>query len=59
MVELLLKLRHCQPVITEIPLTLRYDRKQGASKLRLVRTITQYLTLLARDRLAPAPYRAL
>ncbi|MDF2747223.1 MAG: gtuS27 [Propionibacteriaceae bacterium] len=59
MVELLLKLRHCRPVITEIPLTLRYDRKQGASKLRLARTIRQYLKLLVRDRLAPAPYRAL
>lgn len=59
MVELLLKLRHCRPVITEVPLTLRYDRKQGPSKLRLGRTVAQYLKLLARDRLAPAPYRAL
>jgi dolichol-phosphate mannosyltransferase len=59
MVELLLKLRHCRPVITEIPLILRYDRKQGASKLRLLRTINQYVKLLVRDRLAPAPYRAL
>ncbi|MDQ3404676.1 MAG: dolichol-phosphate mannosyltransferase, partial [Actinomycetota bacterium] len=59
MVELLLKLRHCEPVITEIPLHLRYDRKQGASKLRLRRTIAQYLKLLVRDRLAPAPYRTL
>jgi dolichol-phosphate mannosyltransferase len=59
MVELLLKLRHCRPVITEVPLTLRYDRKQGASKLRLMPTIAQYLRLLTRDRLAPAPYRPL
>jgi dolichol-phosphate mannosyltransferase len=59
MVELLLKLRHCRPAITEIPMTLRYDRKQGASKLRLMQTISQYLKLLVRDRLAPAPYRAL
>jgi dolichol-phosphate mannosyltransferase len=59
MVELLLKLRHCRPVITEVPLKLRYDRKLGASKLRLVRTITQYLRLLVRDRLTPAPYQAL
>ena len=57
MVELLLKLRHCRPVIVEVPLVLQYDRKQGASKLRLGRTIRQYMTLLARDRLAPAPYR--
>ncbi len=59
MVELLLKLRHCRPVITEIPLTLRYDRKQSPSKLRLARTVRQYVALLARDRLAPAPYRSL
>lgn len=59
MVELLLKLRHCRPVVAEVPLVLQYDRKQGASKLRLARTLRQYVTLLARDRLAPAPYRAL
>ncbi|MDT8910138.1 glycosyltransferase [Amycolatopsis sp. PS_44_ISF1] len=59
MVELLLKLRHCRPVITEVPLALRYDRKQGPSKLKLRRTIVQYLKLLARDRLSPAPYRKL
>jgi dolichol-phosphate mannosyltransferase len=59
MVELLLKLRHCQPVITEVPLTLRYDRKQSVSKLRVGRTIMQYGRLLTRDRLSPAPYRAL
>ncbi|WP_158892228.1 glycosyltransferase [Amycolatopsis anabasis] len=59
MVELLLKLRHCHPVITEVPLVLQYDRKLGASKLKLRRTIGQYLKLLLRDRLAPAPHRAL
>lgn len=59
MVELLLKLRHCQPVIAEVPLVLRYDRKRGDSKLRLRRTVGQYVKLLMRDRLAPAPYRLL
>ena len=59
MVELLLKLRHCKPAIAEVPLVLQYDRKRGASKLRLRRTIGQYLKLLLRDRLAPAPYRVL
>ena len=59
MVELLLKLRHCRPVVTEVPLTLRYDRKQGPSKIRIGRTVGQYLKLLVRDRLSPAPYRAL
>ncbi|MEU4744149.1 glycosyltransferase [Actinosynnema sp. NPDC023658] len=59
MVELLLKLRHCRPVVTEVPLALRYDRKRGPSKIRIVRTVGQYVKLLVRDRLSPAPYRAL
>jgi dolichol-phosphate mannosyltransferase len=59
MVELLLKLRHCHPVIAEVPLELRYDRKQGPSKLKLRRTVVQYVRLLVRDRLTPAPYREL
>ncbi|WP_158883490.1 glycosyltransferase [Amycolatopsis anabasis] len=59
MVELLMKLRHCRPVIREVPLMLRYDRKQGASKLRLRRAVLQYVKLMARDRLAPAPPRNL
>jgi dolichol-phosphate mannosyltransferase len=59
MVELLLKLRHASPVIVEVPMVLHYDRKGGASKLQLGRTIAQYLKLLARDRLSPAPFREL
>jgi dolichol-phosphate mannosyltransferase len=59
MVELLLKLRHCDPLITEVPLLLRYDRKAGASKLAVGRTVCQYLVLLVRTRLAPPPYREL
>jgi dolichol-phosphate mannosyltransferase len=57
MVELLLKLRHFDPVVAEVPLVLQYDRKQGASKLKLRRTIGQYVTLIVRDRLSPAPER--
>ncbi|MFP5021571.1 glycosyltransferase [Pseudonocardia phyllosphaerae] len=59
MVELLLKLRHCDPVVAEVPLVLQYDRKLSTSKLKLRRTIMQYMKLLVRDRLAPAPYRSL
>lgn len=59
MVELLLKLRYCDPVVTEVPLLLRYDRKPGASKLALGRTVAQYLVLLVRTRLAPPPHREL
>lgn len=59
MVELLLKLRYGDPVIAEVPLVLRYDRKQSASKLKLGRTLLQYLKLLGRDRLTPPPRRGL
>ncbi len=59
MVELLLKLRYCRPVIAEVPLVLRYDRKAGESKLKLFRTLIQYLKLGLRDRLQPPPIRDL
>jgi dolichol-phosphate mannosyltransferase len=59
MVELLLKLRHCRPVVAEVPLVLRYDRKRSESKLRLGRTILQYVKLILRDRLSPPPFRKL
>jgi|GEM_PF-219732 len=59
MVELLLKLRYCRPVITEVPLVLRYDRKAGKSKLKLCRTLLQYLKLGLRERLQPPPARDL
>lgn len=59
MVELLLKMRYCHPVIYETPLVLRYDRKKSPSKLRITSTILQYLKLAVRDRLAPPPFRGL
>ncbi len=55
MVELLLKLRHWKPVMSEVPMVLRYDRKLSASKLRLMRTLRQYLKLALRDAVTPAP----
>lgn len=57
MVELLLKLRHWQPNVVEIPFFLRYDRKLGASKLKLFKTLLQYLKLAIRDRVSPPPRR--
>jgi dolichol-phosphate mannosyltransferase len=57
MVELLLKLRYLHPVIFETPLVLRYDRKQGKSKLKLAKTMIQYFKLAVRDRLSPEPLR--
>lgn len=57
MVELLMKLRHCNPIISEVPMYLEYDRKQSGSKLRIARTLYQYAKLALRDRLSPPPYR--
>lgn len=57
MVELLIKLRYCKPVVVEVPMYLEYDRKQGVSKIRIMRTILQYLKLAIRDRVSPAPVR--
>ena len=48
MVDLLLKLRRQARRIEEVPLILRYDRKQGASKMKLMRTAWTTLRLLAR-----------
>ncbi len=55
MVELLLKLRHWSPVIEEVPMNLRYDRKLSESKLKLGKTLLQYLKLFFRNLLAPPP----
>lgn len=53
--ELLLKLLAWKPVIREVPLVLRYDHKQSASKLNVPRTVRETLLLLARhNRLARA-----
>lgn len=48
MVDLLLKLRRRARRIAEVPLVLRYDRKRGASKMKVVRTIVTTLRLLGR-----------
>ena len=49
MTELLLKARRLRPRIIEVPLILRYDLKEGASKMRLGRTIRDYARLLSRE----------
>jgi dolichol-phosphate mannosyltransferase len=48
MVDLLLKLRRRARRIEEVPLTLRYDRKRGASKMKLLRTAGTTLLLIGR-----------
>ena len=57
MVELLLKLRYSSPTVAEVPFHLQYDRKQSGSKLKLWRTLGQYLKLALRDKLEPPPIR--
>jgi dolichol-phosphate mannosyltransferase len=48
MVDLLLKLRRRARRIAEVPLVLRYDRKRGASKMKVARTAWTTLRLLGR-----------
>lgn len=51
MVDLLLKLRRRGARFAEVPMVLRYDKKSGASKMRVARTIGNTLALVARRRL--------
>ncbi len=58
MVDILLKLSTLRPVVVEVPLLLRYDRKPGASKMNVGRTISQTLKLMVRRRLGLAVEKA-
>ncbi len=53
MVDLLLKLRRLRPRLrfAEVPFILRYDRKAGASKMRVANTARKTVSLLIRRRL--------
>ena len=48
MFELLLNLRSLNARASEIPLILRYDLKEGASKMRILRTMWRYVVTLTR-----------
>jgi len=50
MAEVLLKLGRGGAVVTEVQLILRYDLKQGASKMKVGRTIARYFALSSRLR---------
>ena len=52
MAEILVKLAHIGAEVDEVPLTLRYDLKGTASKLRIFRTIMRYFHLIWRYKLA-------
>jgi dolichol-phosphate mannosyltransferase len=51
MVDILLKLRRLDAIMTEVPLVLRYDLRFGVSKMLVLRTIRDTLRLLAVRRL--------
>lgn len=48
--EILLKLSKFDPIIHELPMILRYDRKMGASKMKVGKTIKQTLALVRKYR---------
>jgi dolichol-phosphate mannosyltransferase len=52
MVAMLLRLAREDAVFGEVPLVLRYDQKQGASKMKVGRTVLRTLQVLVRERLA-------
>ena len=56
MFELLLNLRALQARVSEVPLVLRYDLKEGASKMRIMRTMWRYVVTLVRG-LMPVSWR--
>ncbi len=51
MVDILLKLRRPDLIFAEVPMVLRYDMKQCASKMRVGRTIGNTLLLMVNRRL--------
>jgi dolichol-phosphate mannosyltransferase len=54
MAEVLLKLGRGGARVLEWPLILRYDFKEGASKMKIMRTITRYFAMAWRVRTGPA-----
>jgi len=55
MLDLLLKLDAVGATITEVPIDLRYDRKRGASKLRVGRTVIETVGVMRRHRKSVKP----
>jgi dolichol-phosphate mannosyltransferase len=55
MAEILLKLGRGGARVMEWPLVLRYDLKEGASKMKILRTITRYFAMAWRIRTRPMP----
>ena len=51
MVDILLKLRRLDAIMSEVPLVLRYDLKVDVSKMLVLRTVGQTLRLMFHRRL--------
>lgn len=51
MADVLLKMRPTKPVMGEVPMLLRYDQKEGASKMKVLKTAGQTLRLLVKRRM--------
>jgi dolichol-phosphate mannosyltransferase len=45
MLDVLLKLDRLEAIMTEVPLILRYDYKQGKSKMKVIKTIQETISL--------------
>ena len=52
MADVLLKMRRFKYIMGEVPMLLRYDQKEGGSKMKVLQTISQTLKLLVRRRLS-------
>jgi dolichol-phosphate mannosyltransferase len=50
MAEILIKMSRLGARVSEVPLVLRYDLKEGASKMKVFKTIRRYFVLIARLR---------
>jgi len=55
MAELLVKLGRGGARVSEAPLVLRYDLKEGASKMKVMQTISRYFVMARRVRSNPIP----
>jgi dolichol-phosphate mannosyltransferase len=49
MIDILIKLARMDAIMVEVPLILRYERKQSPSKMKIMRTILSSLRLLFRE----------
>ena len=55
MAEVLVKLGRGGAKVSEAPLVLRYDRKEGASKMKVMKTISRYFVMARRVRSGAIP----